>query len=289
MERVGVGTVRALWRYPVKSMLGEALDEAMVDRRGVRGDRAFALRDLATERIASAKKFPRLLTLRAVYDGAPAPEGAAPVRITLPGGRTISAGDSGASRAISEVLEHGFQLEGTPRPAGERAGIDPRTVFGDVPFEQLFPGLTADCAPDFFRLPLGTFFDSAALHLVASGTLRRMGGLMGANSGVDCRRFRPNILVDTGDGAEGFVEDGWLGGALEIGAGLRITGMHPALRCVMTTHPQQGLAHNLAVLRAAAQHHQANVGVFAAVEGEGRVRIGDPVFLVKQARARGVC
>jgi hypothetical protein len=52
------------------------------------------------------------------------------------------------------------------------------------------------------------------------------------------------------------------------------------VRCVMTTHPQQGLARDYAILRAAAKFHQANVGGAAGVEGEGEIQIGDPVFLV---------
>jgi uncharacterized protein YcbX len=45
-----VGTVGALWRFPVKSMLGEELDEVDVDEGGGVGDRAFALVDVETGR-----------------------------------------------------------------------------------------------------------------------------------------------------------------------------------------------------------------------------------------------
>ena len=50
-----VGRVRALWRFPVKSMQGEQLDAAEVGETGVVGDRAYALRDRETGKIASAK------------------------------------------------------------------------------------------------------------------------------------------------------------------------------------------------------------------------------------------
>ncbi len=281
MARIRVATVKALWRYPVKSLVGEEMDELAIDRHGAHGDRAFALRDLETRRIASAKKFPQLLTLRAAFDQATVAGSAAQVRITFPNGRTIHTGDPDCSRVISEVLGHGFQLEHTPHPGGEFAGIDPRTVFGEVPFEAIYPGLTADRAPNYFRLPVHTFFDAAVLHLLATGTLRHMRALTGGQSDLDPRRFRPNILVDTGEEGDGFVEDGWLDRMLEIGHGLRISGIHPALRCVMPTHPQQGLPRDPAIMRVAARHHQANVGVFAAVEEKGRVHIGDPVFLLK--------
>ena len=56
-----VGRVAELWRYPVKSMLGEQRRRLSVTESGILGDRAWALRDPATGRIASAKKHPRLL------------------------------------------------------------------------------------------------------------------------------------------------------------------------------------------------------------------------------------
>ncbi len=79
----------------------------------------------------------------------------------------------------------------------------------------------------------------------------------------DPRRFRPNILIDTGSDGGGFIEDRWLGGTLEIGDAVRIGDMWPAIRCSMTTHPQDELPHDPAILRTAAMYHQAYVGVFA--------------------------
>jgi uncharacterized protein YcbX len=55
--------------------------------------------------------------------------------------------------------------------------------------------------------------------------------------------------------------------------------MKPALRCVMTTHRQEDLGRDLRIIRAAAQFHQATVGVFASVGATGTVRVGAPVFL----------
>jgi uncharacterized protein len=66
-----VGTVGTLWRYPVKSMLGERQEEMLLTTDGTVGDRAWALRDPRTGRIASAKKYPALLDFRAKYDVEP--------------------------------------------------------------------------------------------------------------------------------------------------------------------------------------------------------------------------
>ncbi len=279
MQRRQVGVVKELRRFPVKSMLGETVSELAITKTGAAGDRALALRDLENRRIVTAKKFAAMLSFRAEWEGEPGSSPSPRIRITLPGGQVIHADDPGASEAISAALSHRVQLERAPHPNGERAGIDPRTVFGDVPIGNVIPGMTPEAAPDFFNLSQGTFFDSAAIHLLATGTLEHMSRIV-PGSVFDPRRFRVNIVVDTGAEASGFVEDGWLKGTLEVGDGVKIAGMKPALRCVMTTHPQENLSRDMAVLRAAVQHHSANLGIFASVDSPGGVRIGDPVFLV---------
>ena len=281
MERRKIGTVKALWRFPVKSMLGEQLDELHITSRGVVGDRAWALRDLDNKRIATAKKFAGLLKFHAKYEGTPAAGNLSPLKITLPDGREIHAADPRASEAISEVLGHQFQLEHNPNPSGERAGIDPATVFADNPVGKVLPGLGANKMPDFFALHKGSYLDSASFHLIATGTLAYMRGLTERKSDFDYRRFRANMLVDTGSDASGFVEDEWVGGVLEIGDGVKVTAIQPALRCVMTTHAQQDLPRDLAILRTTVQRHQANLGAFTSIEGDGRVHLGDPVYLIK--------
>jgi uncharacterized protein len=104
---------------------------------------------------------------------------------------------------------------------------------------------------------------------------------MGGDAQVDPRRFRPNILIETEAGFEGFVEDRWLDGALEVGERVRIVQLRPTLRCVMTTYRQAELGRDLRILRTAAQHHDAQVGVWASIGTPGTVQIGDPVVLVR--------
>ena len=280
MQKRKIGTVKALWRYPVKSMLGEQLDELHITPRGVVGDRAWALRDLDNRRIASAKKFSELLKFHAEYEGAPKAGNLPPVKITLPDGHSVHADDANASDAISEALHHRFQLEHTPHATGERAGIDPATIFADNAAGDVIPALKGAAMPDYFGLHKATFFDSATFHIIATGTLAHMRDLTEGNSDFDYRRFRVNLLVDTGDDASGFVEDGWVGGVLEIG-NVKVVSIQPALRCVMTTHAQQDLPRDLAILRTAVKRHQSNLGAFTAIEGEGDVHLGDAVYQVK--------
>ena len=283
MARRQIGTVSALARYPFKSMLGEHLDQLEFTEHGAIGDRAYALREVVTGQIASAKKFPRLFEFSAAYDSPPAPGRVNPLTITLPDSRKIHAEDPDAAEVISAALGREMKLERAESAKDERAGIDPATIFADVPFDKIFPGMKV--MPDNFRLEKASFFDTAVMHVIATGTLRHMEKLA-AGSNFDPRRFRPTILVDTGDRDDAFLEDDWTVGTLQVGDHLKIVAMQPALRCVMTTHPQQepereALQRDYAVLRTAAFHHQANVGVFASIGAGGTVRVGAPVYLVE--------
>lgn len=278
MSERQIGVVRELFRYPVKSMLGEQLRDFAVAGDGVLGDRAWGLRE-ANGRIASAKKWANLFAFRAAYESSPQPTTLAPVRITLPDGGTLRADDPDAASRLSAILGRPIKLERARPDEHARGEIDPQTVFGDVGVERVMPQFTAATLPDSFGLPRGSFFDSAAIHLVATGTLAHLRSLIGDDARTDPRRFRPNIVIDTGAEADRFIEDAWLEGELRIGGAVRIVAMQPALRCVMTTHRQTDLARDPRILRAAAQYHSAHVGVFAAIGAPGPVRVGDPVFL----------
>jgi uncharacterized protein len=279
MERRPIGRVHALYRYPVKSMQGEQLREVDIGPQGVIGDRAYALRE-ANGRVVTAKKWPTLLECSAGYGAPPMPDILASLRITLPDGRSLQAHDPNASAALSDILGVPVVLERAQADQHHRAAIDPATVFGDVPVETLKPGYTAATLPDSFTLPPGTFFDAASIHILASGTLSHLRILTGGDAQVDPRRFRPNIVIETEAGLEGFLEDDWLEGTIEVGEPVRIMQLRPTLRCVMTTHRQAELGRDLQILQAVAQHHQAEVGVWAAIGAPGTVRVGDPVVLV---------
>jgi len=280
MERRQIGVVKELYRYPVKSLLGEHLNQFDASTGGVIGDRAWALIDETDGRVMSAKKFRSMLGLRAAYASPPAADSTVAPRITLPGGRALFADDPAIAATLSGVFERKVALARIEPAQKPKAGIDPATIFGDVGVKRIFPELDEATMPPEFKLMGGTFFDSATIHVITTGTLAHMRMLTGDGAVIDARRFRPNIVIETPPEATGFVEDGWLNGHLEVGESLRVVAMQPALRCVMTTHPQEDLPRDLRVLRAAAEHHQAKVGVFAAIGYAGSVRVGDSVWLV---------
>src|SRR5216683_6163552 len=120
-----VGIVAQLFRYPVKSMLGESLSELAFAINGAIGDRAYALRE-GNDRIATAKKWPNLLDFRAAYDAPPAPDKLAPVTITLPDGGIVRAADDDASTVLSTALGRPIKLERSRPDEHSRGEIDPQ-------------------------------------------------------------------------------------------------------------------------------------------------------------------
>jgi len=260
-------------------MLGERLAQVQIGPKGIIGDRAWALRE-SNGRIVTAKKWANMLGFRAWYESTPEPEQLAPVRIELPDGRSLLADDPDASFIISNQLGRAVTLERARPDEHSRAEIDPATVFGDVGVANVTPEFTESTFPDSFGLPRGTFFDSAAIHVLTTGSLDHMRRLVGDDAQLDPRRFRPNIVVETDPRLAGFVEDEWIGGTLEVGAAVKIVALQPALRCVMTTHPQAELARDLRILRSAAKYHEAKLGLFASIGAPGTVRAGDAVWVV---------
>src|SRR5580704_2480331 len=110
-----IGSVGSLWRYPVKSMLGERQEKVLLTLNGTLGDRAWALRDLRTGRIASAKKYPALLDFRARYDVEPTASEPGHVLIELPNGRIVPADAPETSDEISDILGLPLRLENKAR------------------------------------------------------------------------------------------------------------------------------------------------------------------------------
>jgi len=273
MAQTVLGSIVSLWRYPVKSMLGEELNATEVTNRGLLGDRTYALVDSSDGKVASAKnprKWPHLFDCRAVLADVPnTGVKVAPVRITLPDGDIVKSDQPGLNQIFSKMVRREVKLS---------AVADPQTGTA----EEYWPDIEGldhrDTVTDF-SLPDGTFFDCALVHLLTTATLGRLRALC-PQGRFEVRRFRPNIVVSTGPDDEGFVENEWIGHTIAIGdeVRLRVTGGCP--RCVMTTLQQGDLPKDTGILRAAAQHNQTNVGVYADVIATGTVRRGDPIVLM---------
>ena len=267
-----LGSVVSLWRYPVKSMMGEELNAADVTKGGLLGDRAYALVDSSDGKVASAKnpqKWPTLFDFRAELADAARPGAKAPsVRITLPDGAIVNSEQPDVHQILSKALKREVTL----------------SAWRDLPTataEEYWPDIEGldhrDTVTDF-GLHEGTFFDCAFAHLLTTATLDRLRVLY-PQGRFEVRRFRPNVVVETGNGEQDFVENAWIGQILAIGDTVRLSIAGPCPRCVMTTLPQGDLPRDAGILRTAAQHNRANVGVYATVLQGGKVRRGDSVSL----------
>jgi MOSC domain-containing protein len=282
--RATVGSVVGLWRYPVKSMMGEELNAAEVTERGLLGDRAYAIVDSSNGKVASAKnprKWPQLFDFRAAFVDSPRTGAKVPpIRVTLPDGTIVTSEQADLNQILSSVLSRKVTLEVTHR--GHQEAVAPSRPDASIAkAEEYWPDMEGldyrDTVTDF-ELPVGTFFDSAVVHLLTTATLDQLQELY-PQGRFEARRFRPNIVVETGGGVKDFVENAWIGHTLDIGEAVRLSITGPCPRCVMTTLPQGDLPKDPGILRTAAQHNRVNVGVYASVRGGGRVRRGDPVSL----------
>jgi uncharacterized protein len=271
-----LGSIVSLWRYPVKSMMGEELNATDVTKDGILNDRAYALVDSLDGKIASAKnprKWPTLFDFRAVLlADAPRPGGKVPpVRITLPEGTIVDSEQPDVHRTLSNALKREVTLSASSA-SSNRPAATAEEYWPDI------EGLEHRDAVTEFGLPEGTFFACASMHLLTTTTLDRL-RLLYPQGRFEVRRFRPNIVVETASGEKEFAENAWIGQILAIGDALRLNVTGPCQRCVMTTLAQGDLPKDAGILRTAAQHNQANVGIYASVLQGGKVRRGDSVRL----------
>ena len=267
--QTNLGSVVSLYRYAVKSMMGEELNVAVVTQRGVIGDRAYALIDPTTGKVASAKnprKWAKLFDFRAAFIEPPR-QGAniPPVQITLPDGNVVTTQQVDLKQILSNALEREVTIGATP----------PETPS----LEEYWPdmdGLAHREMTTDESMPTGTFFDFAVAHLLTTATIDRLRELY-PQGRFEVRRFRPNIVVESSTGEKGFLENSWVGRTIAIGAEVRFNIIGGCPRCVMTTLPQGDLPKDPGILRTAAQYNQVNVGVYASVLQGGTIHRGDPV------------
>ncbi len=253
----GNGTVvrvEQIWRYPVKSLRGELLDSAVIEPRGLVGDRLWAVRDGADGKLGSGKNTrrfrrfpgPALLAFAAQYPVEPAagmPERIEPPVVVTPDGLRHPVGDGSADRF--------FQQE---------CGIATLSVARESEVNH---------------------FDEEPVSLIGTATLRWVEEqLPGIAS--DARRFRPNLVVRTD---EPFAEEAWVGRTVRIGEGddaVELEFSHVLERCVMTTMQQADLPPALGMLKMLARREDQplRLAVVGAPTRPGTIHVGDPVFVL---------
>ena len=290
-----VGSVARLWTFPVKSMRGERIEQGEFTDRGLVGDRAYALIDAETGKVASAKSvrlFPDLFGCRAAFVEPPRLNDELPsVRITLPDGGSVTSDSGDVDRVLSAFFKRDVTLA---RAAPEDYTIDqyhpdvedadPAGYRDTVVEQKLGSAFFAEAGVPS-PVQVGSFFDLFPVSVLTTSTLDRLSEIQ-PNIRFDERRFRMNVIVGTEEA--GFVENDWVGRELAIGDGVRLSVALPDPRCVMTTLAQDELPRDTDVLRTLVQHNRVQVGdagrfpcagVYAVVQAPGAVRTGDRVSL----------
>jgi uncharacterized protein YcbX len=272
------GTVVSIWRYPVKSMLGEELNSSYVTERGLAGDRSYALIDKETGKVASAKnprKWGKLFDFRAAFIEDP-PQVVEnilpPVRVTFPDGTHIYSDQADdIDHTLSSVLGREVRLI--------RANLEKPS------YEEYWPDIEGLAQRDNVTdeaMPPQTFFDIAVIHIFTTSTINRLRELY-PEGRFEVRRFRPNIVIEStassGEKKKDFIENLWVGKKLLIGEDILLSVTGPCTRCVMITLPQGDLPKDLGILRTVAQYNRVTAGVYASVHRGGTIRRGDQVRL----------
>lgn len=241
----------------MKSLRGESLAAAPIDRGGLRGDRSWGIRDNATGRILTGRREPRLLMASATLG-----ERGDPL-LTLPDGTTCTGPGAETDAALSAWLGGDVSLvPATDHPSSKA---------------EFFADATDDSSEaKEWTMPADRFVDAMPLLIVTTASLRA-GAAAHPTGSWDVRRFRPNLLVDV-DGSD-WVEDAWCGSVVRIGDA-ELAPRQACVRCTMVTRPQPDLDRDLDVYKTLARLHGGTLGVWTAVQQPGNVAVGDVVEIV---------
>ncbi|MDQ3012745.1 MAG: MOSC domain-containing protein [Acidobacteriota bacterium] len=262
-----IGKVDSVWRYPVKSMRGEELDQAFVGFSGVYGDRLFAFASSASPKgfpYLTGREQQQMIRYRPRFRD---PEKAAqPLNLT-----EANALSPGLTALHANAADLALDV-GTPS-GGTLAIEDPALI------RMLGEGIGHAHVLTLLRSDIA-MTDCRPVSLFSIQTARQLEQELGV--AVDQRRFRANLYLDFDSATDfgGFGEDALVGRSLRIGSEAVIHILKRDSRCKMITlDPDTGIS-NPDFLRQVAQAHDGMAGVYGAVLVEGTVKKGDAVELM---------
>jgi MOSC domain-containing protein len=251
--------IAELWRYPVKSLLGERLTTLTLVGDGVAGDRAWGIQDLGDGRILTARREPRLLfaSSRLAADEVPV--------ISLPDGRQLSGPGSATDAALSAWLGKAVTLIAAAQSEAARA--------------EFFADATDDTSRAIeWTMPKGRFVDAFPVLIMTTAGL--LGGASAYSAGTwDVRRFRPNVLIHL-DG-EGWLEDAWTDRQLSVGSA-QLVPRRRCVRCTMVNRAQPGLDRDVNIYKTLHRTHGGEAGMWTQVMQPGSISEGDLVRIAQE-------
>jgi hypothetical protein len=258
-----IGKVDSLWRYPVKSMRGEELNEAFASYSGIYGDRVFAFKSSANHKgfpYFTARDQRRFLQYRPRFRY---PEKAGrPINL-------IEAESKGANPLLADLNELMVDVE---TPDGKALAIDDPALIGS---------LRANADPKHeitLMQSQRAMTDCSPVSIFSLQSVRQLSEETGTP--LDKRRFRANVYVDL-TSASGFAEDELVGRSVRIGSKVVVTVLKRDSRCVIITLDPDTAGQTPMILKKVAQAHGGKAGVYGAVVVEGLIHKGDPVELLE--------
>jgi hypothetical protein len=254
-----IGKVDSVWRYPVKSMRGEELDEAFAGFSGIYGDRLFAFKSSASPKgfpYLTAREQRRLLQCR--------PHFRYPDKAARPINSTEAEG-MGANPVSADSSELMVDVE---TPTGKTLGIDDPDLM-----EMLRTDIDQKHQLTLMRSE-SALTDCRPVSIFSLQSARQLEEETGVP--IDKRRFRANVYIDLVSGG-GFAENDFVGRSLRIGPKVVVRILERDARCVIITLDPDTTEKTPEILKKVAQAHEGMAGVYGAVMVEGIVRKGDPV------------
>ena len=280
-----IGTIKEIWRYPVKSMRGEQLDQCVIGKKGIKGDRGWAIRDDSVKEIRSGRTFPKLLDCSARYLTEPDDEPYPAAMITLPDGTELSSDSDEINSRLADWVGKPVSIWPIQPPDNtehyRRLPVDEATLrkeFAREPDEPI-PDLSQfpEILMKYVSVP-GTYFDVTPIHILTTSTLAFLHD-KNPDSNWSTLRFRPNIVLDTGGGLE-LVENNWLGKSIRLGE-VELSCDAPAPRCAITAHSQgEIISKDPKILRTIVRESNQNLGLYCNVNKSGIIRKGEEVILI---------
>lgn len=239
-----IGTVKQIFRYPVKGMRGESIPETDLWWTGLRGDRRFAFMNSEDNRSGfpwlTGRRGAKLVKYIARWSGTEIDGPPDIIRVTTPDGTEYPLDDPGLLSDLDEIFRR---------------------------------------RPQLVRFSRGCF-DAMPVSVISTRTVESIGAAVGAS--LDVRRFRPNLVLKINESMEG-TEDDWLGrilrfGASESGPGVRLNRKN--VRCVMITIDPETGKKTPEILKYVAGAREECAGVYGSTESPGAIRVGEPVYLL---------
>ncbi|WP_071459837.1 MOSC domain-containing protein [Bacillus massilinigeriensis] len=239
-----IGHVEEIVRHPVKSFRGEKVEATNVMSYGLYGDRSHAFSDRTRPgKFLTITQFPEMVLYSAKFNGEESMDRFPPVEVKTPSNEVLNWGDS---RLTEEIASK-----------GERE-IEPITF-------------------DPAAVPLGAIEEEHIL-IVTDASMEKLKSLS-ANANLDYQRFRPNLYLALND-KDPFIEESWFGKKLKIGDAVVLRLIRHCERCMIVTVDPMTAHTDPSLLQTLVRKRNNHFGVYAGVLKTGKIRTGDPVYLI---------